>query len=397
MVLSQEAVNFSDATHVLRTRAPRIALAVAGFQTAYPALKRFRERVQPRYTVKVLATDSAYEDLHEWVLGLLPSRKQEALVAYTGNGRMRLKYDGTRRQWITFAGHSVEVVVTEGESSPAPDERKAWKPPELLFSTRSHAAQQQLLAEIAQIANRRAEGEKKPTFRMLTKWGDWERLDELPDRTSDSVILPEGQLEGLLEDVRTFLGSEDEYLRRCIPWHRGHLYEGPPGTGKTSVARAIASHFGLDVWYLPLADLRRDADLINAISRITPHSMLLLEDVDVFHAATQRDDDNEGVTLSGLLNALDGIATPHGLFTVMTTNTPDVLDDAVMRPGRVDRVEHFGLANADQTSRLLTRWYGTPVETALDGLSPAQITEVCKRHEDGDHALQELWRLKGGP
>ncbi len=392
--MSQEPISVSDAVYVLRSRAPRVALALASAQAAYSTCKRLHERVHPTYTVKVPANDSVYADIHEWVLSLLPPQKQKSLVAHAGSGTLRLRYDGTRRQVITFAGHSVEVVVTEGEASPSPDERRSWKPPELMFSTRSYAARQQLLTEIGQIAKRSIEGEKKPTFRMLTKWGDWERLEDLPDRTIDSVILPEGQLEGLLEDVQAFFNSEDEYLRRCIPWHRGHLYEGPPGTGKTSVARAIASHFGLDVWYLPLADLRKDADLINAISRVTPHSMLLLEDVDVFHATTQRDDDNEGVTLSGLLNALDGIATPHGLFTVMTTNTPDVLDEAVVRPGRVDRVEHFGLASADQASRLLARWYDTPVETALDGLSPAQITEVCKRHVDVNRALQELWSLK---
>lgn len=228
---------------------------------------------------------------------------------------------------------------------------------------------------------------------MLNQWDDWDRLDDLPLRDPDSVILAPGQMERIIADVGQFLAAEAEYVRRCIPWHRGHLYEGPPGTGKTSVARAVAGHFGMDVWYLPLADMKKDGSLLQTITRIAPRSMLLLEDVDVFHAARERDDDDGGLTLSGVLNALDGIATPHGLLTVLTTNTPQVLDDALVRPGRVDLSEHFGLADEDMTARLISRYYDAP----LAGLglpaapcSPADVVEACKRSPDPAGALALL-------
>ena len=120
--------------------------------------------------------------------------------------------------------------------------------------------------------------------------------------------------------------------------------------------------------------------------------MLLLEDADVFHAATVRDDNKDAVTLSGLLNALDGIATPHGLFTVLTTNRPGVLDDAVIRPGRIDLTEHFGLADADQGARLVERWYGCPAPDAagICGIAPAEVIEACKRHDDPASAVADL-------
>lgn len=395
----------SDLIATLLHRSPRLAMGLAASQLVWPAAKNMHRKFREHstYTVKIPATDEIYDELHEWVLSLLPEDKQRALVAWTARRsdhhmiamdssdsstskppRLRLRYDGSREQTVAIAGHRIKIQVSDGDYN-LKNENGYSKPAEIVFTATSLEAQQALLGEINEVAGRSHHAGRRPVFRMLNKWGDWQRLDDLPDRTLDSVILADGQLERIVADVDAFLAGEAEYLRRCIPWHRGHLYEGPPGTGKTSVARAVASHFNMDIWYLPLADVNKDCDLLGVINRISPRSMLLLEDADVFHAATQRDDVGGRVTLSGLLNALDGIATPHGLFTVLTTNTPDILDAAVIRPGRVDLNEHFAHADDDQVGQLLTRWYASVSAVNLrdvSGLPPAEIVEVCKRHPD---------------
>jgi len=401
-------VDASDLITVLRDKAPRIALALAAGQAVWPVARALRTQARKRttYTVKVSATDDIYDELHAWVLSILPSKDQRALVAWSTKRSafaiddvgdrsappaLRLRYDGTREQVILVAGHKVKVVVSDG----AGDEGKgSLKPPEIIFTAHSLAARQALLAEMTAVLHHSYQAKHQPSFRMLDKWGGWERLDDLPPRELSSVILPPGQLERLTGDVGRWLAAEADYNRRCIPWHRGHLYEGPPGTGKTSVARAIASHFGMDVWYLPLADVKKDGDLLRVVTRVSPRSMLLLEDIDVFHAATERKEGKkEGqVTLSGLLNTLDGVATPHGLFTVLTTNTPKVIDMAVSRPGRVDLVEHFACADDDQVARLMAHYYGrsVPGTGGLCDITPADVIEACKRHDDPAAAVADL-------
>ncbi|MBO0825554.1 MAG: AAA family ATPase, partial [Actinobacteria bacterium] len=396
----------------LRARAPKLALVLAGAQAAWPVANELRRRylAETSYTVKVSSNDEIYDDLHEWVLSLMSASEQRALVAWTGRRsldtfaddflqdrpsaelELRLRYDGTRVQTFTVAGHQIKVHISDDGNEGKEGIRS--KPAEMVFTAQSLAGREAILAEIAGVLHRSRRASRQPTFRMLDRRGSWTRLDNLAPRGLSSVILPPGQpsLERVITDVARFLGSEPEYLRRCIPWHRGHLYEGPPGTGKTSLARAIASHFGMDVWYLPLADVKADSELLRVASQINPRSMLLLEDVDVFHATTARNDAMAGVTLSGLLNTLDGIATPHGLLTVMTTNTPDVLDEAVVRPGRVDLVEHFGPADEGQVRRLLARWYGTevPGATGITGVAHADVIEACKRNKTSSGAIADL-------
>lgn len=664
----------SDLISTLLGRAPRLAMGVATAQLAYPVAKKLRDKARDRttYTVKILATDDIYHSMHEWVLGLLPAEKQRALIAWTsdrtgpdapfpapGSGtrpaaaRVKLSYDGSRAQAILVGGYPIDVLVSDGEVG---ESQGYWKKtPEIVFTMRSLAAQRQLITEINTIAAQRVATDRKPVFHMLTRWGDWTTCNQLPQRDLDSVILKSGQLERIVADVDTFLSSEADYIRRCIPWHRGHLYEGPPGciqgdaeicinrggkgfriklsdmvmrlngetppgqwgrpwnpdtptyvqrevdgivrlalvsnawtsgvkttytvttntgrelratdehpfltergwlrldelkvddevhvrgersalgrrskpryreicllghpfardrnrvpfhrlvaeavmnnlpvenfiqairdghadefkfldpetwavhhgdlnslnnepgnlqvlthsdhhrlhaelggvnnvqilittekvvsvekfgeeetydievdgdphnflangfvvhnTGKTSVGRALASHFGMDVWYLPLSDVQKDSNLLNVISQIRSRSILLLEDVDVFRAAKERTDTGDTVTLSGLLNALDGFATPHGLFTILTSNEKQMIDPAVLRAGRVDLTEHFAAADEDQIQRLLARWYGDTIRTStgLRNIPAADVVEACKRNPDNlSRAVLEL-------
>lgn len=209
-----------------------------------------------------------------------------------------------------------------------------------------------------------------------------------------------GQLERITEDLATFLASRADYDRIGFPWHHGYLFEGPPGGGKSSVARVLAGVFNLDLWYLPLADIPTDTDVLRLIAEVRG-GILLIEEPDVNRAATERTDDGtKRVTLGGLLNGLDGIVTPPGLITIMNTNAADALDPALVRPGRVDLREHFGpIQTIGQVHRMLVNAYGPfPIESVPDnvvGVMPAAIVGAIKANlRDPDAALTALKTLE---
>src|SRR5581483_5116816 len=148
--VAQDRAPASDLIAALRDRAPRVAMAVAAGQMALPAARLIRAKVRERstYTVKVPGSDGMYDDLHEWVLGLLPPKDQRALVAWsTKHGALteavpiggspsfedrpaalRLRYDGTRVQAVTIGGHNIQVAVSDGMPQGRED-YSSWKPP----------------------------------------------------------------------------------------------------------------------------------------------------------------------------------------------------------------------------------------------------------------------------
>lgn len=181
----------------------------------------------------------------------------------------------------------------------------------------------------------------------------WYPVQRVRPRPLATVVLPEGMAEDLLHDARGWMEDEERYHALGVPWRRGYLFSGPPGTGKTSLAAALAGELGLDLYMVPLGSLG-DRALANALDEAPARCLLLIEDVDA--AGVSRDEnagtENDPLTLAGLLNALDGVASKQGRLLVMTTNRPEVLDAAMVRPGRADRHLRLGPLDEEQAARM---------------------------------------------
>lgn len=216
-------------------------------------------------------------------------------------------------------------------------------------------------------------------------WGGWESHGYMKMRPLNTVVLPAGVIEDALQDMNEFRQSEIWYRDLGIPWHRGYLWHGLPGSGKTSLAAALAGELNMDVYLLSLSGTgMTDEKLESLMARVRPGCMVILEDVDcTVPLRESTKNDGRGITLSGLLNCLDGITSREGCIIVMTTNRRSTLDTALVRPGRIDMEVEFGFANADQISRLATRIGVSSAGIQPDSLTMAEVQkELLKRHKE---------------
>lgn len=259
----------------------------------------------------------------------------------------------------------------------------------LHFSSRTPDGLQALENLMVEMTKKKQIEQKSVYVATPTKYGEWD-YSNIPKKKISSVFLPMGEKESLLKDIDRFLESEDHFLKVGLPWHRGYCFYGEPGNGKSSLALAIANHFALDLHTLPLSSMDGDANLQNAISAIKNKSILLLEDIDIYSNSMSREQKDNSPTLAGLLNSLDGVSTPHGLITIMTTNRFESLDSALVRPGRMDYRLELKAPVAYQIESMFAEVFGEGLGSATKEFdSMAAVADVFKRHLDDANAVRQ--------
>lgn len=267
------------------------------------------------------------------------------------------------------------------------------------------------ISEIADESHRRLCSSDEPKMLLVSGVNSWgHRYDMyVSPRPMDTLALPEGTAESIIEDFIKFAASKDRYIGLGIPYHRGYMLHGPPGTGKSSLAKALASHFDRRLVVINLAGIKTDQSLTEQFSRIDgSKEIVLLEDIDAVPVTHQRDRDkladaagDEGITIGGLLNVLDGVSTPEGLILIATTNNYDWLDDALIRSNRFDMTIEVGYLDNYQLDKLFEIAYGTSAELTLpDGveIAPGDVVGIIKQNfesvEDARSQTLELIESK---
>ncbi|KAF3939040.1 Paraplegin [Dactylella cylindrospora] len=239
----------------------------------------------------------------------------------------------------------------------------------------------ELLSAAQEHALKSQEGKTVIYTSWMTEWRPFGQPKT--KRPLSSVVLDKGVKESIVNDISDFLASAKWYHDRGIPYRRGYLLHGPPGSGKSSFIKALAGELNYDICLINLSERGLTDDRLNhLLSNMPNRSIALLEDVDAAFA-NRKQKNEEGysganVTFSGLLNALDGVASSEERIIFLTTNFKERLDDALIRPGRVDMAVHIGLATEWQVEKMFERFYGSE-EGEMEDVEQEERREEVKK------------------
>ena len=233
------------------------------------------------------------------------------------------------------------------------------------------------------------------------------KFGPIPSRNWTNTVVSDQNKNALIKDIEDFMLKPEYYEKYDIPYKLCLLLSGPPGMGKTSIIKSIAHEKGMNLYLVSLNSIN-DTKLPFLFKSVKKNSIIVLEDVDCMSVGrkgdpndaeddketdgsddestkkkkkSQDDDDDDDsdrkskVSLSGLLNAIDGIAASEGRIIIMTTNYPEKLDAALIRQERVHR--HIKLEKCVEVYyKMYTRFFESKLEE--HGISVDQITQFAE-------------------
>ncbi|RKU48697.1 hypothetical protein DL546_009559 [Coniochaeta pulveracea] len=226
----------------------------------------------------------------------------------------------------------------------------------------------------------------------------WQRCMARTSRPFSTVILNDKVKKELIDDVTDYLDPATRrwYSNRGIPYRRGYLLHGPPGTGKSSLSLALAGFFKMRIYIVSLNSFTANEENLSTLFAELPRRcVVLLEDIDTAGLTHTREGEEAAggdvalgtagntaggkkkrgsgkgngdgnpaasstvgrLSLSALLNILDGVASQEGRVLIMTTNHIEKLDKALIRPGRVDMIVKFDRADRGMTAAIFKAIY----------------------------------------
>ncbi|KAK1637113.1 BCS1 N terminal-domain-containing protein [Colletotrichum phormii] len=340
------------------------------------------------------------------------SSSDSGLVEISGQKKKPLAYTpsfGSHSFW--YRGHlllfkrsqnreqaSYLVVSEREEISLSCFGRNPWVLKELLQEARAEYLKKDSQKTMIYRGSTRA-GTTEPT---------WQRCMARTSRPFSTVILNEKTKKELVDDVADYLSpvTRKWYSNRGIPWRRGYLLTGPPGTGKSSLSLALAGFFKMRIYIVSLSSISaNEENLATLFAELPRRCVVLLEDIDTAGLTHTRENNATGdatadakdgsgdmvpgqltagngttntsgrLSLSGLLNILDGVASQEGRVLIMTTNHVEKLDKALIRPGRVDQIVKFTLADGEIISAIFRAIYA-PLEGDEDIVAQPPVQQL---------------------
>ena len=363
---------------------------------------------QTTVTLTMNNVDDVYDHFLQWYYSSGRSAKARTLIAKNKDYSWVDREDGEFHTMDISAGYGYHYFMFGGKMFQLNREVKEASQTTAVKETltiktigRSQKQFHELLSTITP--------PKDTDFTVVYKWREdyWKKCGEQAVRSFDSVVLPPVTKNKIVDHIDTFLNEREWYTKHGIPYRTGIILHGIPGTGKTSLVRALCDKFDKPLYILRLCGISDDM-LEAAFSELPKNSLVLIEDIDAYSVTNKRPTSGKGkdqatavasgiseligLTLSGLLNAVDGIIASDGRILIATTNHIGKLDEALTRKGRFNLEVEIGHLEPGCVVEFFKNFYPDFVVPSVqfkEDLTPADLQAVILENVENPQAVLE--------
>lgn len=303
-----------------------------------------------KYVVNILSSDSIYYLVQIFALNLYKEQNGEQ---YNNLKLYIVDHENDKIKYVLYENASINIIfdnhlITISNNVVSSDHGLSYKI-ECLYNLKIYADSYEILEKFIKKASKHRR--KLEIFKYFN--GKWYCSGVVQHREASTLILDDDVINNMINDVKKFEESAQDYKKYGIPYKRNYMFYGPPGTGKTSLANILANVSKRSLYIMSFDSNMNDSEFYRAIRDIhNKKSILLLEDIDCIF----KDRNNESktnVSFSALFNILDGINYNENMMTILTTNYIEKLEKALTRPGRIDQMVPFSTIYEKQISNLL--------------------------------------------
>ncbi len=300
--------------------------------------------------------------------------------------RIQLYYNNGEAHWIYNRDNVEEYILTKWDELP-----ETITKPLLKSGTTTTVSVVSILypilmigifIAIAMLIIRQLKGANNKSFDFVKN-----RARITPSKTKFSDVAGEDEEKAELEDIVDFLKSPQKYIELGAKIPKGVLLVGPPGTGKTLLARAVAGEAGVPFFTISGSDFMelfvgvgasRVRDLFETAKKAKP-CIIFIDEIDAVGrqrgAGLGGGNDEREQTLNQLLVQMDGFEDNEGIIVMAATNRVDILDPALLRPGRFDRTVNISIPDIKGREAILkVHSKNKPLDSKIDMKTIARIT-----------------------
>lgn len=345
--------------------------------------------------------NNIYSKFQEYIIDKFSKKiTSSTLIPREGTISLQVNNDLSNHEILDeYNGHKIIIKFSEQESGNS-DDKKTFLKKNIIKITSKTASQELLKTYVIGICRL-----EKTLNKILTIWRpiitknnrdellSWESTKCKTNKSFENTIVSENVNNKFFKDIDWFSNNDEWYSNKGLPYKRGYLLHGPPGTGKTSLIKAIANSYNLDVFSIDFDTVKTNHDLINLMLEINFLSqnkkyILALEDLDrsdILKERYYREDCK--ISKDCLLNVIDGIIETYGRILIITCNDVNFIKNfpALIRPGRIDSVINIDYCDSYQISKLVENFYNIKLEKTpkiKSDITPAQFIKLMQQHSN---------------